>query len=74
MSERGNQAAVPVVIANPNMLRMVALQIDNAIVQAKEIPDYLRKAGEDFTAAMKKFIAELEEREEHGNAAKSVGK
>jgi hypothetical protein len=75
MSERGNQTATPpVAIANPNMLRMIAMQIDNAIVNAKEIPDYLREAGSNFTAAMKKFVEELEAKEEHGNAAKSVGK
>ena len=65
----------PTTAANPNMLRMIALQIDNAIVQAKEIPDYLRKAGEDFTAAMRKFVEELEAKEEkHGNAVESSGK
>lgn len=77
-ADRGNQTVVPpVVTTNPNMLRMIAVQIDSAIVQARDIPDYLKEAGQNFSAAMRRFVEQLEKKEEekkNGNAAESAGK
>jgi hypothetical protein len=51
----------PAVTANASMLRMIALQIDNAIVQATGIPDYLRDSGKKFAEDMRTFCDELDE-------------
>lgn len=57
---------------NATMLRAVALQIDTAVADNKQLPDYLRKSAQNFTADMRKYVDELEA--QHGNIAESANK